>query len=294
MGSITTFADLLTVRGRRHEISWESLFDRLEKPNEVAAKQVLPLWLPGTLVDDDRSAERAQVEQIGALVLDFDKAAPVEHAVHVFGDFYGFVHTSFSHTEALPCYRAILPFDHAVTGAEYPAIWRAAEAMCLAGGLTPDPSCKNATRCWFAPGRRPDGPFEARHLEGGLLVPDELAAGWSKPEEVRNDRAWLNRRDYPYGCPDERARRIRRAEAYVERMPPSISGERGDDALWRVALAVVRGFDLDEGDALPILRVYNDRRARPRWAESRLRYKIRHAAICSNLPRGYLLDRGAA
>jgi hypothetical protein len=284
--TITVFPNLRATHGSRCSTSWERIFSRLEMPRIVAAKPLLPLWLPGTLANDDRSAECAVVEQLFALCLDFDKAVPVAQAVEALSEHYGILHTSFSHCPALPCYRAVLPFDRTVTAAEYPGIWLAAAAMCRAAGLTPDPSCKNPTRIWFVPGHAPGGLFEAHRLEGAVLDPDKLVAQWGEKTAPRTLRPRTDQRG-------THSDRVRRAQAYVDRMPSSIAGERGDEALWRVALAVVRGFDLDEADALEILRDFNTR-CRPPWSESRLRYKLRQAHESSTLPRGYLLERGKA
>lgn len=82
----------------------------------------------------------------------------------------------------------------------------------------------------------------------------------------------------------------RRAQAYITRMPEAISGDRGHDSLWKVTLALVRGFRLSESEALALLSNDYNPRCSPPWAEKELLHKVRDAAAHSQLPYGYLLD----
>jgi hypothetical protein len=85
---------------------------------------------------------------------------------------------------------------------------------------------------------------------------------------------------------------IRRARAYVDRMPSAVSGQNGHGATYAAALALVRGFALDDGDALAILRDYSVR-CDPPWSERELEHKI-HSARETKAPDappfGYLRD----
>jgi hypothetical protein len=85
-----------------------------------------------------------------------------------------------------------------------------------------------------------------------------------------------------------------RAAAYLDAMPPSIAGQRGHDALWAAAVAMVRGFDLDEGDALDLLEHVFNPRCLPPWSRRELQHKVRSASRADRAGRGYLLRRGAA
>ncbi|WP_294401777.1 phage/plasmid primase, P4 family [Prosthecobacter sp.] len=81
---------------------------------------------------------------------------------------------------------------------------------------------------------------------------------------------------------------LERAEAYLDKMPVSVSGNGGDDALFDAATALVRGFNLNVQAALPLLAKWN-LGCRPPWNESRLLYKLDSAAKSSTKPPGYLL-----
>ena len=81
---------------------------------------------------------------------------------------------------------------------------------------------------------------------------------------------------------------LERAEAYLATMPVSISGQQGHDAAFRAAVALWRGFELSEQEALPLFSRWNDA-CEPPWQESDLRHKLRSAATTSDKPVGYLL-----
>jgi putative DNA primase/helicase len=85
---------------------------------------------------------------------------------------------------------------------------------------------------------------------------------------------------------------IERARAYIAKMPPAISGQRGHDATLKVALALVNGFNLDEQDAMPLLSEYNQT-CQPPWEQRDLQRKLSEARKLRNGDSGYLLKDGA-
>lgn len=86
----------------------------------------------------------------------------------------------------------------------------------------------------------------------------------------------------------------KRASAYLARMPISISGQGGDAAAFSAAVALVRGFDLSEAEALPLLSRWN-KDCRPPWREHDLRHKLHCAATSSaGQPAGYLLKQSSS
>lgn len=80
---------------------------------------------------------------------------------------------------------------------------------------------------------------------------------------------------------------IERARAYLARMPVSVQGQGGSTAAFNAALALVKGFNLPESEAMPLLSEWNAQ-CLPPWSESDLRHKLKSAAA-SNKPCGYLL-----
>jgi replicative DNA helicase len=83
--------------------------------------------------------------------------------------------------------------------------------------------------------------------------------------------------------------RLKRASAYLARVPGAVSGNGGHQQTWTAALAVVRGFDLNEADAFDLFAREFNPRCDPPWSERELRHKITDAANNARLDRGYLL-----
>lgn len=86
---------------------------------------------------------------------------------------------------------------------------------------------------------------------------------------------------------------IERARGYLAQLPPAISGSGGHAAAFRAALLLVRGFGLEEEDALRLLDEDYNPRCDPPWSEDELRHKIEDAGKADQVPMGYLLGRGS-
>jgi hypothetical protein len=80
-----------------------------------------------------------------------------------------------------------------------------------------------------------------------------------------------------------------RARRYVAAVPAAVSGHHGDIHTFRVCCRLVRGFALDEDDALAVLTQWNER-CEPPWTERELRDKLRRAMKYGREPIGGLLD----
>ncbi len=88
----------------------------------------------------------------------------------------------------------------------------------------------------------------------------------------------------------DRAHLLHRASLYLEKMNPSISGSGGHGALWQAALAMVRGFELGQDDALHLLATEFNPRCQPKWSECELRHKVAQATDkAEKASWGYLL-----
>jgi DNA primase RepB-like protein len=85
-------------------------------------------------------------------------------------------------------------------------------------------------------------------------------------------------------------RRIERARRYVAALPPAIAGSHGDLHTFRVCCRLVRGFALDDGEALALLQEWNTR-CQPPWTDSELEQKIAGARRYGREPIGGLLVR---
>lgn len=82
---------------------------------------------------------------------------------------------------------------------------------------------------------------------------------------------------------------IARARAWLEKADPAISGKGGHKTAFRVIERVVRGFELNEQEALDALYVWNQR-CEPPWSETELRHKIKDALEHGDTPLGELRD----
>ena len=64
-----------------------------------------------------------------------------------------------------------------------------------------------------------------------------------------------------------------RVLAYMDKIPPAVSGQRGHDQTFKVAVVLAWGFCLPRDEAMEYLRSYNTR-CLPPWTEAELAHKI--------------------
>jgi hypothetical protein len=83
---------------------------------------------------------------------------------------------------------------------------------------------------------------------------------------------------------------VDRARRYLAAIPPAVAGEHGDVNTFRVCCRLVRGFALNDDDALAVLHDWNDG-CEPPWSELELRSKLRAARRYGREPFGGLLER---
>lgn len=70
---------------------------------------------------------------------------------------------------------------------------------------------------------------------------------------------------------------VRRAKAYLSRVPGAVQDDHGDDATYRVACTLVCDFFLPFDAAMPVFKGWNET-CKPPWSEEALAEKLRHAA----------------
>jgi hypothetical protein len=86
-----------------------------------------------------------------------------------------------------------------------------------------------------------------------------------------------------YVMPTARAFLLKRAAAYLARIPGAISGNHGHSQTYRAACCLAK-MGLTEEEAMPLLEEYNER-CDPPWAEKDLRRKYREAAKSKHMTR---------
>lgn len=126
-------------------------------------------------------------------------------------------------------------------------------------------------------------PGTSRTVDDCQAALDALVAKLDPPRPVPPPPSPRTRR------PDDHERLVERARAYTAKMPAAISGRGGHEATFRVALALAKGFSLDTGTALDVLREYNAR-CEPPWNEKELIHKIEDAGQ-ADVPDGYIIER---
>ncbi|RYF39133.1 MAG: hypothetical protein EOO38_23750, partial [Cytophagaceae bacterium] len=80
---------------------------------------------------------------------------------------------------------------------------------------------------------------------------------------------------------------IERAWRYVARMESAVSGSNGRAATFKVGLALKKGFDLSDEEALPLFQKWNTG-CMPPWTDKELAAALKDAGK-ANKPAGYLL-----
>lgn len=82
---------------------------------------------------------------------------------------------------------------------------------------------------------------------------------------------------------------LERARRYLAAFPPAVAGQHGDVATFRACCRLVRGFLLEDADALALMKDWNVR-CEPPWTERELSDKLRRARRYGREPLGGLLD----
>ncbi len=252
---ITWFRSLTDTTALCKDTAWSELFSDFSKPQPFTGRG----WSPAEFHPPERKLEN--VERVHALVLDYDGNVSIDEMLTALAGYECLVHTTRSHTPESPRFRVVLPLSRSVTPKEYESLWAGAAERW--SGL--DKSTKDPSRFWYVPGTDNDH-FLAFTLQGEKLNPDALRAT-TPPAPLPPVRALPRERD---------ASRVDRARAYIERMPPAVSGAHGHTALWSVARKLVQDFGLDDHAALDLLREYNQRCV-PSWSEKELRHKVTSA-----------------
>ncbi len=129
-------------------------------------------------------------------------------------------------------------------------------------------------------------------------VPWRITIEYRRPQTLYSPSDFPNAgaRDYrlevargPVQASDCDAHVLERARRYLAAVPPAISGQHGDVHTFRVCCRLVRGFALDDADALDLLSAWN-MRCQPPWSERELVDKLRSARRYGREPIGGLCD----
>jgi antirestriction protein ArdC len=90
---------------------------------------------------------------------------------------------------------------------------------------------------------------------------------------------------------DDHNQLLNRATAYLDAMPPAISGQGGHNATFHAATALVHGFGLSPSETLDLLVTRFNPRCSPAWSDKELEHKVADAAKRPHTrPFGWLRD----
>jgi hypothetical protein len=149
------------------------------------------------------------------------------------------------------------------------------------------------------PSIHPSGePYDPLDGEPAVVDADELAAAVAALADAVTE-ARHGRKERPRSQPEGLGTPtfpasdalIRRAAAYLDRIPPAISGSGGHSQTYTAATAMVHGFGLDPEAAFSLLWDRYNPRCEPPWSEKELRHKVSDAASKPHdRPHGWLRD----
>lgn len=299
---ITHFRSVTETRGTRVTLSPEEMaawFERQlahaptpsssESERRDQKRRHLPVWCAAVLRDDIRKDVR--VEHVTCLVFDFD-GCPVAmpDAIAALRCLVA-GHTSFSHRmKPGHCFRLVVPISRPLSTDEHALLWVMFERRFASVGAPLDRKARNPARAWYVPCKGPHYASFAE-LDRPVLDVDRALAYVPRALEPRRERArhgGTGSTDVTTSAPSSV---LERASRYLASMPPAIQGSDGSGATMRAAVAMVRGFALDDADALALLVHEFNPRCVPPWSARELQHKVASAAKATRAGLGYLLNK---
>jgi hypothetical protein len=280
-----------------------------DKDSDKAAKNAGPAfslcrYKPGT------TRSKANVDAVSGFVADLDNVNDDDMA-DVFARLDGvafFAWTTWGSGWAkLPqAWRLVVPLAVDVDADDWPGVWR-----LLSGHFAPknDEATKDASRMHLLPrtpravpdghgGHRVSDPVRWREQDGALFDPTPIvdearqraAAALAEAAKAEADR--VARLALAPRSSANRPDRVTRAETWARTTDPALEGQAGSAVAMRVVGSMVRGFDLDEHEALQALSRWNARCVPP-WSPDELSHKVRDALATPDpqgRASGWLLD----
>lgn len=132
---------------KQSSVTWKQICEDFSFHKKVYEKNDAHCWSPVNYKADDRR-KKENVVGISMAVIDIDDGEPVESLIEQIKGYTYLAHSSYSHTEEKPKYRAILPFDKPIDAAEWAEAWLRINAWL--GGIN-DTSTKDSSRLYFVP-----------------------------------------------------------------------------------------------------------------------------------------------
>jgi hypothetical protein len=187
-------------------------------------KETAPLWSP-TLMEGGKTL--GHTKSVEALALDFDDGEPPWDKL---AGWTYFAHTTHSHTPEAPRWRVVLELDEPAEVATWKNRFK---AKCAMHALTQDPACCNANRSFYVP---PPG-AEWRENEG-------RPASMPHPTDETVERELADLDENADGLLSDGEKFWPAVERLMKTLPPSVSGDGGDDRLFEAACILRSSFRL--------------------------------------------------
>lgn len=272
-------------RGKRIAWTWPELVVFVSDVRSWAhPKSELPVWSPATFRGDHRKLDN--LEAVELLVFDIDaKDQPEPLTEARFRERVGVLpawlaHSTYSATAEAPGWRLILPLAAPLDGERFSLAHKYLRKVLASVGVVSDANAKDAARAFFVPVRPPHGWFVAHFAEGAWIDGEKYAAKEEADEAIGSALATAEKQ---LSAALERSSRKRgrgsplaRARAYLAKIEPAVSGQRGHTRTLEAALKVADVCGLDEATTLEALREYGARCVPP-WSEKELRHKAADA-----------------
>lgn len=213
------------------------------------------------------------VQTVDFWTLDYDGVEPEWSKLRAWNYI---AHTTHSHSDARPSWRVIVEIDAPCAAAEWKLRYKGKVLQHGLKASTDGKTC-NPARIWYTPS--PDALWRANATGEPAAMPSVERAS-IEPELLEGDNAdgLLNDGSAMWGA----------VERCMRTLPPSISGQGGDDRLFEAACVLRSSFRLTPDAAFKALQIFNER-CRPPWDEDRLVYKIQQAASDKQHPPGELI-----
>lgn len=161
---------------------------RLQHCQPLREKLQAPAWLPVRMREGSRRRKASEVAAVWALVLDLDQdVRSIEHLWRSVRQLQceAIAHTTWSHSEAHPKARVVLPLREECPAEQWQAVWRAAQRWALTWGASMDQACKDPSRIYFLPAapRERLGAFRARMWTGERICWRRLLCEHPEPKQ---------------------------------------------------------------------------------------------------------------
>ncbi|MGI8838909.1 MAG: DUF3987 domain-containing protein [Pyrinomonadaceae bacterium] len=243
------------------ERGWPEIVSKARRP-PIRKEKDGALWSPAIFSPAQRQLKN--VQQVCALVMDFDHEAEFQRELQPWRAQSFVAHTTFSHTPAAHRFRVIVPLKESIPAADFPQLWKWASSVSK-GKI--DAAASDASRMYYVPGRRSENDeylFEAN--EGEILDWRKLnlpTLGQPLTRAVISENGHAKKVDELIRA----AARASNGQETIALLGGDTSAFGGDESRADLALANRLAFYSGPDSSLLELMMRRSRLERPKWHE---------------------------